>query len=241
MNNNESHPRKDIADDADNSDSENNNLPEEPRRSSNIPSYLQHNDWERELNFKLWVTKGARFSADKRCKTQAFWSQLSLNFLSGYLIMLGLLPLFLKTTTKSVSLDALSFAVACTSIVAMVWGLMESGKQYDLQAARFHACAVSIGKLYSRLRRAKQLPNDEKTVMLGEISEAYDDLLERYENHDPLDYDNFKIQKPDYFELTASDIRVIRMKTFICTRLIYLATIIIPFSLLAWMFSKEFK
>ena len=204
-------------------------MSESPQPSAKkIPSYLEHNNWEQELNFKLWVTKGARFSADQRCQRQGFWSQLSINLLSGYLITLGLAPFILKATDIGFSIDFMNLSVTGVSILSLVWGLSESSKKFDLKAHKYHTCALAVGRLYSALRRAKELPDDQKRQELNRISCEYDEILESCDNHEPLDYELFKIQKPTYFGLTGKNIAWIRTKDFIITRGAYLLIIFLP-------------
>ena len=38
------------------------------RRAKRIPEYLKDNNFEVELNYKLWITKGTRFKASERCE-----------------------------------------------------------------------------------------------------------------------------------------------------------------------------
>ena len=206
-----------------------------------IPPYLLHNDWEKEMNYKLWVTKGARFAASNRCRRQNYWSKLSLNMLNAYLIILGLLPFFLVAASQSVSWEMVGIAVTGVSILAMVWGMHESGEQFELKAHRFHECALAISRLYNKLRQAKHLPEAEKLKTIRRISASYDDILAGYENHEPLDYDLFKLQKPEYFELNRGDVCLIKIKALIFTRLVYLSIVVVPMVGIIWLFGTELK
>ena len=46
-----------------------------------LPKYLKENSWIKELNHKLWITKGARFEANNRLKQKASFSNASTLFL----------------------------------------------------------------------------------------------------------------------------------------------------------------
>jgi hypothetical protein len=208
---------------------------------SGIPSYLQHNDWEKELNYKLWVTKGSRFVASNRCLRQNYWSKLSLNFLSTYLVILGLMPFFLKATSKMIPWELIGLATTGVSILAMIWGMHESAEQYELKAHKFHQCALAVGRLYSKLRQAKQLPGNEKNEALRQISDEYDEILAGHENHEPLDFELFKLQKVDYFKLEWLRILAIKAKALIFTRLLYVAIVVIPIIGIGWLFEAEIR
>jgi hypothetical protein len=206
-----------------------------------IPPYLQHNDWEKELNYKLWVTKGARFVASARCRRQDYWSKLSLNFLNSYLIILGLLPFFLKATSQTVSWEMIGIAVTGISIIALVWGMHETAEQFELKAHKFHECTLAIGRAYNRLRQAKQLSDTEKQVVFSQITAEYEEILAGHDNHEPLDFAVFKLQKPEYFGMSWLDIKMVRLKALIFTRLLYAAIVLIPFLAIVWLFGTELK
>lgn len=206
-------------------------------KKKTLPSYLQHNDWQQELNFKVWVTKGARFCADKRLQREGGLSQIALNFLSAYLIIVGLFPLYLKSFSHEASQVYISLATTSISIVLLVFGLIESSKQHALKAHMFHECALKISRIYNRLRRAKRLADGpDKEEAFDKITEEYNEILEVYENHETIDYDVFKLQKTEYFELTKLDIVFIKFRYYFQVQFIYHVIILLPPLLVAILF-----
>ena len=64
------------------------------KNKNKIPPYLKNNSFEEELNYKLWSTKGARFSASHRNHTLNKLSSKSIGYLSAYLIIIGVVNLY---------------------------------------------------------------------------------------------------------------------------------------------------
>ena len=63
------------------------------KRKKCIPEYLKDNNFEVELNYKLWVTKGARFKASERCEELDARYNRIVGWVSSYLIIFSVLNL----------------------------------------------------------------------------------------------------------------------------------------------------
>lgn len=196
---------------------------------SSLPPYLHNNSWEEELNYKLWVTSSSRFRADKRCSLQGRWSQWAVTLLTSYLIILGILPLLPQPLGKLFPPDVLSFATTAVSIVLLAYSLIEAGKDYSLKAHRYHECALRVGRLYTRLRRAKEIGDVKiRAQEINDITEEYQTSLEVFENHEPIDYATFQTTKAAYFKLSAAACRWIWFRYYCQTLLIYHVLISAP-------------
>lgn len=205
-----------------------------------IPPYLTDNDWEQELNLKLWSTKGARFQADKRCSHLSRLSQFSTSLLTAYVIIIGLMPYFLKSRLAGEAGDFVNYFSTAISIILLAYSLIESFQEYGLQAHLFHQCGLSISKLYNRLRQAKGMPDTERLPELRAISEEYDDILGRYDNHENLDFEVFQTMKPDWFQISPMRCRFIRFKYFWKVRFRHYAIMILPPLVILWIISYAF-
>ncbi len=191
--------------------------------------YLRDNDWEKELNYKLWVTKGARFSAAKRLEEMDDASTKSLTLLSAYLIIIGLLPVFFPSWNERVPSRLLGIGTVGISILMLVYSMIESSRKYAVKAYRFHECALKIGRLYDALRQAKGIDSERtKDGELQRITKKYERTLECYENHQPIDFDVFQTQKPDYFKLSRFRIFKIKARSYYHTNFRYHAMIVLP-------------
>lgn len=194
-----------------------------------LAGYLRDNDWEKELNYKLWVTKGARFCAAQRYDTLNDASTKALTFLSAYLIIIGLVPTFIPAVNEKMPPSLLGVSIVGISILVLVYSLIESSRQYGLRAHLYHDCALKIGRLYDALRQAKGIePQEAKAAALQRITKKYERTLEHFENHSPIDYAIFQTQKPDYFKLSEQQTRSIRLSAYYQTSFRYHLIIVLP-------------
>lgn len=190
------------------------------KEKDTLPRYLKENSWIKELNHKLWITKGARFEANNRLKQKAFLSNIAISFISSYLIIINLVPLFFANL--SMSIEIVGFFTTALSILLLVFSQIESSNEYKLNAHHYHSCALEISNLYNDLRIVKEIENDdEKEKKLNEITEQYKEVLKRYDNHEPIDTNMFKSQKLDYYELNSMFSFLTKLKFYFLVKFKY--------------------
>jgi hypothetical protein len=188
-------------------------------QKSDLPPYLTKNSWEHELNYKLWITKGARFAAARRCEDMDSAGLWATTILSAYLIIVGLIPYIPHPMFKGVSPELLGFGTTALSIILMAVTLLISIRQYPLQAKAFHECSLRIGVLYDRLRQAKEIEDvDQKRAQITAVTREYEEMLPNYPNHQPIDHDLFQTQKPYYFKLGWWQVRWRKVRYYCRTR-----------------------
>ena len=183
---------------------------------SRIPPYLQK-DFEVELNYKLWSTKGSRFAASHRNETLHRLSGQTVGYLSAYLIVVGLVNVYhLKFWMFELNDDQVNFASMAFSVLILLFSQLESSENFILKSDRYHNCALDISELYDKLRYIKtyESTNPAKKDMLKDLSKEYDKILKRNENHKPIDYAKFQLLKPAYFELNLFDRNFIRLEYY---------------------------
>ena len=174
-------------------------------------------DFEVELNYKLWTTKGSRFAASHRNETLHRLSGQCIGYLSAYLIIIGLVSAFnLPFWMFTLEANEVNFASLTFAVLVLLFSQLESSENFILKSDRFHNCALDISELYNKLRYTKTYLNNapNKNVILQEISENYDKILKRNENHKPIDYAKFQLQKPDYFNLTFRKKSLIKIEYY---------------------------
>lgn len=183
---------------------------------SGSKAYLEKSFLE-ELNYKIWSTKGVRFEADKRLKTISKMSNISLSILSAYLIIASLISVYNINSTHSFNL--INYIVTALSIILLVLSQYENSQDYKLRAKDFHNCGLELSILYNKLRTFKTLNENaseyENRNFTTKLSEEYQVILSKYENHISIDYSNFMINNRGYFkEITDQDVKKIKKKNF---------------------------
>lgn len=197
---------------------------------SGSKEYLEKSFIE-ELNYKIWSTKGARFEADKRLTNISKISNISLSILSSYLIIAGLISVYKLDNGSNTNL--LSYIITALSIIVLVVNQYENSQDYKLRAKEFHNCGLELSVLYNKLRIYKTLNSNhtetEDRNFALELSNEYQAILAKYENHRPIDYSNFMICNRTYFvELTNCYVFRTKAKNFFIKYGCYSLVIILP-------------
>lgn len=191
-------------------------------------SYLEKSFLE-ELNYKIWSTKGARFEADKRLTIISKMSNISLSILSAYLIIAGLISVY--NIYSGINESLINYIVTALSIILLVLSQYENSQNYSLRAKNFHNCGLELSSLYNKLRlfkTSKPNPSDyEWYEFTQSLSEEYQSVLLKYENHLSIDYDNFKTKHPEYFENNNKKKKIILWLNNIKERYFYYYLIIL--------------
>ncbi|WP_293742054.1 SLATT domain-containing protein [uncultured Pedobacter sp.] len=197
----------------------------------NNQDYLEKTFLE-ELNYKIWSTKGARFHAHSRLKRLSKISGLCNSLISVYLTAAGLLSVYNIYNSQWISESVTAYSVTCLSILALVFGQIESAKDFNVKAKEFHACGLELSELYNELRIFKTLrPNatdPEKEEFAKYSSGKYQRILEKYDNHLPIDNSRFKATKPDYHNMSSFDVFRAWFNYHVSTFFIYYFLIVIP-------------
>jgi hypothetical protein len=127
-----------------------------------LADYLRDSDWEKELNYKTWITKAARFCAAKRLAATADVSNKAQTFLSAYLIIIGMVPFFVPAVNKTFTPELVGISTAGIFILLLAYNQIEGARSYALKAYRHHECGLRVGRLYDLLRQAKMIEDPVK-------------------------------------------------------------------------------
>lgn len=198
-------------------------------------NYLDYLDktFLEELNYKVWSTKGSRFNASTRLIKTARWSNFSLTMLSVYLASIGLLSVYnINVSTNKLDENLIAYSITCLSILTLVLAQIENAKDYTMKAKEFHNCGLELSKIYNDLRIYKTLTENQtinqKEHFATKISDDYQRVLEKHDNHQKIDNDKFKITKAKYHEINEFNAIVINVRYYIRTIFIYHLLIILP-------------
>ncbi|PXA04359.1 hypothetical protein DDZ13_07450 [Coraliomargarita sinensis] len=173
---------------------------------SPIPNYVADNDWEKELNYKTWVTKAARFQANKRLLETHKLSSITISVLSCCLIIAASLPIYVGNASLPFPSYWMNFLITSIAVLVLVFTQIESSSHYNLEAHKFHTNALKIANIYNELRIAKHIEDDkERFEAIISLTRKYEAVLAECENHDPIDYAISKTKKSEYFTLTEKE------------------------------------
>ena len=174
------------------------------------------------MNYKLWITKGARFKASERNNLGDNLSSQTIGYLSAYLIIFNLVNVYDISFLEKFTNDQLGFISTTLSILILLYSQFESAKKHSIKSEKFHQCSLEIAELYNELRMVKTFENIyNREDRIRKISERYDEILKKYENHSPIDLADFRRTKPKYFELNWFGKTWIRIKKFFLVRFKY--------------------
>lgn len=201
-------------------------------KPKNYLDYLDKTFLE-ELNYKVWSTKGSRFNASTRLTKIARWSNFSLTMLSVYLASVGLLSVYnINVSANKLDENLIAYSITCLSILTLVLGQIENAKDYTMKAKEFHNCGLELSKIYNDLRIYKTLTENQSLVdkekFAKKISEEYQRILEKHDNHQQIDNDKFKTTKAKYHEMNNWDVFVINVRYYSRTIFIYHLLIFLP-------------
>lgn len=196
-----------------------------------LPAYLKNNDFGEELNYKLWITKGARFNASQRNYTLNKLSSRSIGYLSAYLIIIGVINVYdISIFGYSFTDKEIGFITTSISVLILLFSQLESSENFLLKAERYHLCSLEISELYNehRLCKHKKLNEEEEVKVLSRINTKYEELLKKYDNHAPIDYEIFMCSKSEYFKVKGFRSLYIKLKYYFQVKFVYHCLIYMP-------------
>jgi len=184
-----------------------------------------------ELNYKIWSTKGIRFGASHRLTRTSQLSNLSVNLLSVYLTAVGLIGVY-NLHFNQLNEDLIAYSITSLSILALVFGKIESAKDFSVKSKEFHNCGLELSEIYNELRIYKTLTENQtindKEIFATKISNRYQQVLLRYENHLSIDNELFKTYTAKYHLLSDFDVFKIKLKYYLRTKFLYHLLIVAP-------------
>ncbi len=201
-------------------------------KPKNYLDYLDKTFLE-ELNYKVWSTKGSRFNASTRLTRTARWSNFSLTMLSVYLASVGLLSVYnINVSSNKLDENLIAYSITCLSILTLVLTQIENAKDYTMKAKEFHNCGLELSKIYNDLRIYKTLSENQSLIdkekFAKKISDEYQRILEKHDNHQQIDNDKFKTTKAKYHEMNFWNVCLINIRYYFRTIFIYHLLIFLP-------------
>jgi hypothetical protein len=179
-----------------------------------------------ELYDRIWKTKGARFNAYERLRRRQRRSFYSTGILSAYLIIINLLEPFGLISLPSDS-NMVAFISVSLSIILLVFVTIENAADYSLKGTNFHNCAKDLGRIYNELHSLIEKKESDHSKY-DAIAEKYADILDKYDNHAPIDYEVHKTKHSNDFNLNFVHRNWILLRANYIIDSHYFAFIILP-------------
>jgi hypothetical protein len=142
-----------------------------------IPPYLKNNSFEEKLNYKLWSTKGSKFTASHRNYTLHKLSSKSIGYLSAYLIIFSVVSLYkINLFAIEIQEKQFGFISIAFSVLILLFSQLVGSKNFLLKSEKYHNCSLDISELYYKTRSIKSYTTNllTKQYELQKISNEYD-------------------------------------------------------------------
>jgi|GEM_PF-513859 len=200
---------------------------------------------EKEINRwykKLWETKGARFRAADRLGLHEYWSTITVSLITVYIISINLLVIIPEVERTPLLSDTnITYFTICASILMLAVSLIISSQNYRLRIDKYHECGRRIEEIYDRICLWKNSAINPTKYELEKVSVDYLNIIDKYENHKPIDYRFFKSDNLGEYRIKCKIWYKIRVKAnyYFRTVIVYIIALIIPFLILLFLKSTS--
>jgi len=137
----------------------------------------------KELLRRTKITTKSRYRASERLERHHKLSQWTVSLISAALVFVPLAQAFKIT----VGMEALylNATQAILAVLVLVYSLLLGQENFVSRAQAMHRNGIELGRFARKLAGKGADVSDEEYFAL---SEEYYDILEKYENHKPIDY-----------------------------------------------------
>ncbi len=137
----------------------------------------------RELLRRTKITTKSRYRASERLERHHKLSQWTVALISAALVFVPLAQSFgIASGLKIVYLNATQATLA---VLVLVYSLLLGQENFVSRAQSMHRNGIELGRFARKLAgKGESVPDQE----YFQLSEEYYDILNKYENHKPIDY-----------------------------------------------------
>jgi hypothetical protein len=186
-----------------------------------------------ELYRRVYITARASFCAARRLELQSRWSQWTIAMASVALLFIPLAQTFdfeLRISTRMLNVLEILLAV-----IVLVFSLLIGAEIHLIKADKMQRRGLELASIYYALEPYRK--KEEDNALYTGFCTKYDSVLERYDNHLPIDYLEFTLtKKRDYYPDRWSYLRAwveFQWKRFVSI-LLYLL-LLLPCIYLVWV------
>lgn len=156
---------------------------------------MQKDNHFEELYDRVQKTATSRFYAHDRLKSHHNASLWTITFFSMGLIFVPLIHTFGLESRFSPAYS--SFIQVVLAIVILVISVILNMTNFSVKADRIHQCGMILNAFSRRVHRHINDRSDSTTY--DALVKEYDDVLQRYDNHTPIDYLFTKNHMSNYY------------------------------------------
>jgi len=144
-----------------------------------------------DLLNRMWITRGARYNAYRRLRKKHDLSIATIAFLSAYALVINSIKFVNFIQLKPHQDNYISFFTMVIAVFILVLSLIDSSKDYRMNADKLYISAIEIENLFNELKKIQNsratLKDKEKKFNI--ISSSYGRILQLYQvNHELIDY-----------------------------------------------------
>jgi len=157
------------------------------------------------------VTAGSRFNAAKRLQGRDRRMALVVALASAFVIALTFIP-FVYRLPPMVTGD-LSVTTLIMSVIILAVSLIQYSNNDAMNAEQHHRSGLEINALHHELAVRVDNLNTEGVEKIGE---RYAHILQKYSvNHEDIDWDKYRVEHPETYQLTKGERLLIHLRLFI--------------------------
>lgn len=146
-----------------------------------------------ELLANMKSTAASRYNAAQRLEGRERALTRLTAFTSAYVIGLTVLPYFIDLPTGSA--DRLNLLTFVLGVVILVVSLIQYSSRDGVNAEQHYRCGLEVGEMRRRLKIRADMISDQDLLI---VADDYALVLQKYSiNHDPTDFDLYRIERPD--------------------------------------------
>lgn len=149
------------------------------------------------LYIRISKTGDSRFFASHRLNYHQKITIWSISISSAILVIISLLSVF--QIQLNYEKNIVEFAQIVFAIIVLVYSLLLNNIQNPSRSEKLHRCALEVNNLSHDL--FAYIGKEFSEEVYQDFSKKYHDIINRYDNHDPIDYLFTKLKRKEDFKV----------------------------------------
>lgn len=155
---------------------------------------MSKKDHLEELHDRVVKTTTCRFFAHDRLKAHHQFSIWTISLFSLGLILIPLMEAF--SLNLYAEANTIKFIQVSLALVVLVFSILINSSNYSVRAEKNHQCGLLLNAFCRKVHKALASKDNEN---YDQLVNDYDAILQKFENHAPVDYLFMKNHLIDYY------------------------------------------